>query len=154
VVEYAIKTPEKEIWIQLVPSTIGSSFYSILIIIKESHILGTNILKKNTLLQDLEKNKSGITQLNFGLNTDSLLTESKDELLQIVNIFQVHPDWKLKIDVHSAPLSKPDYVLSLAEKRAAAKGRELQTLGLMLASVVLKGLGNSKPLLPNDTEKA
>lgn len=153
VVEYVIKTPQKEVWVQLVPSSIGSGFYNILVVEKESLLLTTNINKQNLILKDLEKSAKAITNLYFDLDNVTLLTESKDELLNIVGIFQAHPDWKIKIEINNAPVGKPDYILALTEKRAAAIKQELIALGVKTISVEIKGLGDTKPVVSNDTEK-
>jgi outer membrane protein OmpA-like peptidoglycan-associated protein len=153
VVEYAIKTPQKEVWIQLVPGTIASNFYTLLVVEKSIQLLTININKQNLLLQALEKTGKAIINLSFQLDSDSLLSESKDELLSIVNVFQVHPNWKLTIEVNNAPVGKPDYVLALTEKRATQVKAALMALGVQSSAVEAKGLGDTKPLVSNDTEK-
>ncbi|MCC6287145.1 MAG: OmpA family protein [Chitinophagaceae bacterium] len=153
VVEYVIKTPDKEVWIQLVPATIGSGFYNLLVVEKQTQLLTTNINKENSILKEIETKGKTITNLFFELDNATLLTESKDEILNIVGIFQAHPDWKLKIEIHSAPIGKPDYTLALTEKRAAAIKNELVTLGIKPSLIDIKGLGDTKPLVSNDTEK-
>jgi outer membrane protein OmpA-like peptidoglycan-associated protein len=153
VIEYVIKTPQKEVWIQLVPGTIKSYYYNLLVVEKQSQYLTTNINKQNSILKDLEKNNKSISKLSFELDNSILLTESKDELLNIVGVFQAHPDWKIKIEIHSAPLGKSDYVLELTEKRAASVKEELVSLGVNSASIQIIGLGDKAPLVSNDTEK-
>jgi outer membrane protein OmpA-like peptidoglycan-associated protein len=153
VVEYVIKTPQKELWVQLVPSSIVSGFYNILVVEKESLLLTTNINKQNLILKDLEKSAKAVTNLYFDLDNIGLLTESRDELLNIVGLFQAHPDWKIKIEINNAPVGKPDYILALTEKRAAAVKEELISLGVKPSSIDVKGLGDTKPLVSNDTEK-
>ena len=152
VVEYVIKTPEKEVWIQLVPKSIVSKFYTLLVVEKQSQLITTNINKENLLLSDLAKDGKAVVNLVFDLDSSTLLTQSKDELLGIVGIFQAHPDWKIKIEVNNAPVGKPDYILALTERRALAIKDELVSLGVKSASVVAKGLGETKPLVSNDTE--
>jgi OmpA-OmpF porin, OOP family len=153
VANYVIKTQQKEVWIQLVAATIGSGFYTLMIVEKQDQLLTTNINKENTILKEMEKTGKATIQLYFDLDKDVLLTQSKDELLNIVGIFQAHPDWKIKIEVHSAPVGKPDYILSLTEKRAMAIKNELISLGVKLGAVEVKGLGDTKQLMANDTEK-
>lgn len=153
VVEYVIKTPEKEVWLQLVPGTIVSKFYTLLVVEKNNQLIATNTNKENLLLQDLEKDSVSIVNLEFELDNAVLLTQSKDELLSIVGVFQAHPDWKLKIEVNNAPVGKPDYTLSLTEKRAVAIKEELSSLGVKPSLLSVIGRGDSKPLVSNDTEK-
>jgi OmpA-OmpF porin, OOP family len=153
VVEYVIKTAEKEVWIQLQPFSMGSNFYTLLIVEKKTSLLMTNTNKKNTILEELEKKNDTNVAVSFELDGEKLLTESKDEILNIVGIFQKNPTWKLKINVHCAPIGKPDYALALTQKRAEAIKKELMGLGVKSASLDVKGIGDTKPLLPNETEK-
>ncbi|MFD2933637.1 OmpA family protein [Spirosoma flavum] len=153
VVEYVIKTATKEVWVQLVPSSIGSKFISLLIVEKQSQLIGLNTNKENAILKELEKNGKAISHLDFELDSAGLLTQSKDELLHIVGIFQAHPEWRLRIEVNTASVGKPEYNLSLTEKRAVALKEELVGLGVKATSVEAKGVGDTKPLGTNDTEK-
>jgi outer membrane protein OmpA-like peptidoglycan-associated protein len=154
VVEYVIKTAEKEVWVQLQPYSIGSNFYTLLIVEKKAILITLNTNKKNTFLLDLEKQKVSNFPVVFEPDTDVLLTESKDEILSIVGIFQSHPDWKLTLNVHNAPIGKPEYTLALTQKRADAIKKELLNLGVKAANLEVKGVGDTKPLMPNETEKA
>jgi OmpA-OmpF porin, OOP family len=154
VVEYVIKTAEKEVWVQLQPYSIGSKFYTLLVVEKKSTLLMTNTNKINALLADLEKKADTNFPAVFEPDTDRLLTESKDEILNIVGIFQKYPTWKLKINVHNAPIGKADYTLALTQKRAEAIKKELVELGVKPTSIDVKGMGDTKPLVPNESEKA
>lgn len=153
VVEYVIKTADKEVWIQLQPFSMGSNFYTLLIVEKKTSLLMTNTNKKNTILEELEKKNDTNVGVSFELDGEKLLTESKDEILNIVGIFQKNPTWKLKINVHCAPIGKPENALALTQKRAVAIQKELVELGIKAASIDVKGMGDVKPLLPNETEK-
>ena len=152
VVEYVIKTAVKEVWLQVVPATIGSKFISLLIVEKQSPLIGLNTNKENALLTELEKTGKSTSHLDFEPDNAGLLTQSKDELLTIVGIFQAHPEWKLRIEVNQASVGKPEYTLSLTEKRAAALQEALLGLGVKATSVEAKGVGDTKPLGSNDTE--
>ena len=153
VVEYVIKTRDKEIWLQLVPGTIASGFYNLLVVEKSTTLLSGNITKKNQILESLEKHGKVTTHMVFGLDSTNLLTESKDELLNIVGVYQAHPEWKLKVEIHNATVGKADYTLALSLKRAVALRNELITLGVKSASLETVGLGDTRPLVANDTEK-
>lgn len=153
VVEYIIKTPEKEVWVQLQPYSIASNFYTLLIVEKQEQLLTINTNKKNLILEELDKNKKITITLNFATNSTTLSTGSKDEILNIVGVFQAHPAWKLKIDVHNAPVGKSEYILNLTQKRADEIKQQLTSLGVKASSIEAKGWGDTKPLISNDTEK-
>ncbi len=152
IVEYVIKTPEKEVWVQLEPYSLVSKFYTLLVVEKSTPLLVLNTNKRNLLLEDLEKDKKAITHLSFEPDNATLLSESKDEILSMAGIFQAHPGWKLLIECHNAPVGNTAYTLALTGKRANAIKQELMTLGVKEAAVEVKGLGDQKPLVSNDTE--
>ncbi len=153
VIEYAIKTPDKEVWVQLVPYSLGSKFYTLLVVEKQTPLIPLNTNKHNQLLADLEKNKKAITYILFGPDNANMLSDSKDELLSIVGIFQSHPDWKLKIECYNAPVGTAAYALALTDKRATAIKQALLDLGVKPTSVEVTGMGDQKPLVPNTTEQ-
>jgi OmpA-OmpF porin, OOP family len=153
VVEYVLKTPEKEVWVQLQPYSLGSKFYTLLVVERKIPMLDLNTNKPNDVLQALQEGKTATLHLAFIPDEVNLETESKDEFLSIVGVFQAHPDWKLLIDVHSAPLGAPANAKALTEKRAAALSAQLQQLGVPVSRIVETGRGDEKPLQSNDTEK-
>ena len=152
VVEYVIKTSEKEVWLQVQPYSIGSLFYTLLVVEKRLPLLATNINKDNTLLKALEKSATAVTHLDFDPDKTMLLSQSSDEFLALIGVFQAHPDWKLKLTIHSAPVGPPGYILGLTEKRAIALKEALVSLGVSPARVEITGLGDSKPLVSNESE--
>ena len=152
VVEYVIKTSEKEVWVQLQPYSLPSKFYTLLVVEKQTPLLSLNTNKQNQILSDLEKARKAVLHLSFEPDNANLLSESKDEILSILGVFQAHPDWKLKLECHTAPVGTPAYALALTEKRADAIKGELLNLGVKAASIEAKGLGDQKPQVANDTE--
>ena len=153
VVEYVIKTPEKEVWLQLQPQSLGSQFYTLLLVEKESRLISTNINKKNQILLDLQKGGPAMTHLDFFPDSTALLDQSGDEVMNIVGVFQAHPDWKLKLDIHSAPVGKPEYTLALTQRRATAIQQLLISLGVKAGAIIVSGLGDQHALVPNESEK-
>ena len=153
VVEYVIKTPDKEVWVQLQPYSLGSKFYTLLVAEKSTPLLSLNTNKTNTILADLEKEKKAVVHLLFAPDSDTLLSESKDEILSIAGVYQAHPDWKLSLACYNAPVGKPDYTLALTGKRATAIKQQLMALGVKEASIMATGMGDGKPLVSNDTEQ-
>ena len=152
IIEYVIKTADKEVWVQLVPYDLDDN-YSLLVIEKDVPLLTINTTKENELIDDLEKNKKGVMHFSFEPDNENLETESKDELLSLVAVYQKHPDWILNLDCYSASIGKAEYTLTLTEKRARAIKQELLNLGVKSNAVIAKGWGDQKPVAPNDTEQ-
>lgn len=153
VAEYVIKTPEKEVWIQLEPYSLESKFYTLLVVEKTTPLLSLNTNKHNQIVEDLEKNKKAVVHLSFEPDNVVLLTESKAEILSVLGVFQSHPEWKLKLESYNAPIGKAEYTLTLTEKQANAIKQELINLGVKSASINVKGMGDQKPITSNDTEQ-
>jgi OmpA-OmpF porin, OOP family len=154
IVQYVIKTPQREVWVQLQPYTINSEYFGLVIIEKETKLINGNTNKENTILKELEKAGAATAHFSFEPDKDILLTESKDELLNLIGIFQKHPDWKIQLEFHSAPVGDPEYTLQLTQSRALALKNELSKLGVKPSNVESKGFGDQKPLVPNKSELA
>ena len=152
VVEYVIKTPEKEVWVQLQPYSLGSKFYTLLVVEKSTPLISLNTNKTNEIAASLEKDKKAILHLSFAPDSDTLLSESKDEILSIAGVYQAHPGWKLTLECYNAPVGKAEYTLQLTAKRAAAVKQQLLMLGVKDASLTATGMGDVKPIVSNDTE--
>lgn len=154
VVEYVIRTPQKEIYIQFQPYSIGSNFITLLIVEKQVELLATNTNNENKLVAKLLNNEIAICNIIYKTDDAELVTQSKADLLKIANIYQQYPLWKLKIEVHSAPVGKPEYILALTQKRAAEIKKQLLALGIKPDQLEVKGMGDSKPKVPNENEQS
>ncbi|MGL4630414.1 MAG: OmpA family protein [Leadbetterella sp.] len=152
IVEWVIKQNEKEVWLQLSPYTILSSYYSLSIVEKSNPLITGNINKKNQILEDLMLKKQAAVHIEFALDSVQIKSESGDEILKIVEVFQKNPTWKLKIEVHNAPLLKPQYVLELTQKRAKEIEKTLLNLGVKSSQLDVVGLGDSQPIDDNGKE--
>jgi outer membrane protein OmpA-like peptidoglycan-associated protein len=153
IVEYVIRTPEKEVWVQLQSHTLPSKFYTLLVVEKLNPLISLNTNKQNQILTDLEKSRKAVVSLNFEPDKANLLTSSKDRILSVLGVFQAHPDWKIKLVVYNASLGKPEITKSLTEKRADAIKTALIELGVKSTSIDAGGMGDSNPIVPNDTEQ-
>lgn len=153
VVEYVIRTPEKEVWIQLQPYSLASKFYTLLVVEKTTPMLSLNTNRPNMILAALEKDKKAVFPIAFLPDSDTLMSESTDDLLSLAGVYQAHPDWKLTITCFNAPVGKPEYALALTNKRALAIKRELLGLGVKDGSVAVVGMGDQKPVASNETER-
>lgn len=152
VVEYVIKTDDKEVWIQLQPYSLTSKFYTLLVVERTSSLITLNTNRPNQVVKDLEDRKKSTLRLHFGVDSTNLLTESKADLLQILGVYQKHPEWKLLIEGYCASFGNADYSLALTSKRVQAIQKDLLALGVKQSSIVVKGMGEQKPVKPNDTE--
>ncbi len=152
-ISYEIKTKNKEVYVQLQPYSIGSYFYTLLVVEKQTEMVNLNTNNENQILKDLTVNKTAIIKIDFELDSDILLSQSKDEILLLLGVLQAHKDWKLVIEVHQAPLGKLEDNQALSQKRANAIKVALNELGVNSNQIIASGIGDKKPLTSNDTEK-
>ena len=73
--------------------------------------------------------------------------------MNLVGIFQAHPDWTLRLVVNSAPVGQPGYSLGLTQQRAVALKEALLGLGVKASWVEATGVGEANPVASNETEK-
>jgi OmpA-OmpF porin, OOP family len=155
VVEYVVKTKNKEVWIQLQPFSLESNFYTLLVVEKDTKLISLNTNKANAILKDLDEKAKAVVQLEFEPDSiDDFLSQSADEILNIVNVYQERPAIKLKIEVHNAPIGKPEYILELSKKRAETIKNKLLGLGVKAAQLEVVGMGDTKAIVPNENEKS
>ncbi len=152
VVEYVIKTPEKEVWIQLQPYSLESKFYTLLVVERTSSLISLNSNRKNNVLLAMEKSKKATLRLHFGTDSTDLTTESNADLLQILGVYQAHPDWKLLLESYCASFGNNAYSMALTAKRAETVRKSLIALGVKESSITAKGMGEQKPVQANTTE--
>lgn len=153
VVEYVLRTPDKEVWVQLEPYSLGSKFYTLLVVERTNPLLMLNTNNANVIQAALEKTGKAITHLTFEPDQLALTSESKDELMNLLGIIQAHPDWKLRLELYNAPVGPAAYSLALTNKRVQAIKQSLVDMGVKSAAVDAVGMGEQKPLVPNDTEQ-
>jgi outer membrane protein OmpA-like peptidoglycan-associated protein len=152
-VAWKIVLPDKEIWVQLAPNSLGSNFYSLLVVEKQVQFIAGNINKKNLMLDSITKNGKANIAMQFLPDKQQLQTESSDEILNIANVFQTNPTWNLKIEVHISSLTDAAYALKLTQKRASEIENLLIKLGVKPTQLQVVGLGDANPIESNSTEQ-
>lgn len=99
-----------------------------------------------------EKGRVATQGIYFDTGSDAIRQESAPTLKEIGTMLKDHPDLQLTIEGHTDNVGKPESNQTLSEKRAAAVRQYLidnyQVDGARLEA---KGLGQTKPVGPNDT---
>lgn len=94
-----------------------------------------------------------IANIEFDYNSDIIKNESKDELSTIADILHRNKDFKLLITGHTDNTGSEEYNMELSLKRANAVRRKLVDMGIDPKRLATRGLGESQPLVPNDTDE-
>lgn len=93
-----------------------------------------------------------IRNVFFETGKTQLAAESSLELNRLVAIIQKHSNFSLEISGHTDDVGTDENNKSLSDKRANAVLKYLTSKGVSANRVVAVGYGESKPLVPNDSE--
>jgi outer membrane protein OmpA-like peptidoglycan-associated protein len=136
----------------------SGSYFSV-----SNHIDLTNDRTYHTVTQDIPLHQvddlveSGIplriNNLFFDYDRSSLRPESFPELNRMAGIIRSHPGLKVEIMGHTDDAGPDAYNLTLSESRALSVRDYLLTKGVPPESLTAKGYGETKPMLPNTSEK-
>lgn len=99
-----------------------------------------------------EKGRVATQGIYFDTGSDVIRQESAPTLKEIGTMLKDHPDLRLTIEGHTDNVGKPESNQTLSEKRAAAVRQYLvDNYQIDGARLEAKGLGQSKPVGPNDS---
>jgi outer membrane protein OmpA-like peptidoglycan-associated protein len=89
--------------------------------------------------------------INFDSDSDKIRDDSKPALDAILHMLAAKPEWKLSIEGHTDSTSTPAHNQELSERRAASVKAWLTMAGVDTARLSTAGMGQDKPVAPNDT---
>lgn len=90
--------------------------------------------------------------LNFEFGKADIKKESLPYLDKLADTMIKSKGWTLDIQGHTDDKGSDDFNMKLSQGRADAVKNYLITKGVMLDSITSKGFGESKPLVPNDSD--
>jgi outer membrane protein OmpA-like peptidoglycan-associated protein len=90
--------------------------------------------------------------VNFDFNKSVLRPDSAPVLAAVLHLFTATPSFSAEVGGHTDNIGKPDYNLKLSEARAAAVKTWLVAHGVAADRVTSRGFGDTRPLVPNDTD--
>ena len=86
------------------------------------------------------------------LTRRTLGTQAQGSLLKLANVLQKYPDTNIEILGHTDDKGTNAYNQRLSQRRAASASSYLRSQGIANARVTTKGLGETDPKVPNDSE--
>jgi outer membrane protein OmpA-like peptidoglycan-associated protein/outer membrane protein assembly factor BamB len=120
----------------------------------KKEILTGNEDDKEIRLDKIEKNKTFvIDNINFEFNKAYLKKESMNLVERVLRIMKENQKLKLEVRGHTDNIGDPAYNQKLSERRADAVAEYLIKNGISPERIKSKGLGETKPLVPNTSEK-
>jgi OOP family OmpA-OmpF porin len=93
-----------------------------------------------------------IQNIIFELNKSDILPEFHSTLDEVVTVLKNNSTIKIRIDGHTCSRGTEAYNQALSLRRANAVRSYLTDHGIDAARLTSKGFGESKPILPNDSE--
>jgi outer membrane protein OmpA-like peptidoglycan-associated protein len=88
----------------------------------------------------------------FGFNEADLSATSKQNLTKLDDVLKKYPDTDIEIIGHTDDKGSDDYNQKLSERRATSVANYLQANGIPASRVKTRGMGESDPKAPNDSD--
>jgi outer membrane protein OmpA-like peptidoglycan-associated protein/tetratricopeptide (TPR) repeat protein len=98
-------------------------------------------------------NKVILKNIFFDTNKFDLQSDSKAELLKLVEFLNVNPTVHIEISGHTDNVGAVQFNQTLSENRAKSVYQYLVTNGIPAARLVYKGYGETQPIAPNTTDE-
>lgn len=90
--------------------------------------------------------------LNFEFGKADIKKDSYPYLDKLADTLNKAKNWTLEIQGHTDDKGGDDFNMKLSQNRADAVKNYLITKGVLLDTITAKGFGESKPLVPNDSD--
>ena len=89
----------------------------------------------------------------FDSNSSELQDQSIDELKRVIHLMEDNPEIVIEIAAHTDNVGSSEYNLKLSEDRAKSVVNYLQLQGVDKDKTIARGYGESKPVVPNNSEE-
>ena len=91
--------------------------------------------------------------IEFDYNKATVREESYPRIAEVVDAMQRNPDIEIEIRGHTDDSGEEEYNLDLSERRAKAVAERIVESGISRGRLRVKGFGESRPIVPNDSEE-
>jgi len=87
----------------------------------------------------------------FATNAATILEQHRGALDAVVQVLQLNPGLRVRLDGHTDDTGAAEYNFDLAERRANAVSQFLQAAGVDGSRLEIRGFGPSRPIASNDS---
>jgi VWFA-related protein len=94
-----------------------------------------------------------LVNIEFDYDRATIRPESMPRIREVADVLNSYPSMGLEIRGHTDDRGTDEYNQRLSEERAQAVADALEDMGIKSARLTVKGFGESKPLVPNDSEE-
>lgn len=114
-------------------------------------------IKKQVPDAQVERKGEGIivtfnSNVLFGFDKYQLTDASRATVQKLATVLNTYPDENVLVIGHTDNTGSASYNMDLSQKRAQSVADYLSTLGIASARISTKGMGETDPKVPNDTE--
>ncbi len=128
----------------------GYSFYNTTVDLKKKDAPKKLDVKLKELKEDTKLTLNNIT---FESNSADLNESSYTELDRVVKLMNDNPGIRIEISAHTDNVGSDAYNMRLSKRRAQSVVQYLLDTGIDQSRLISRGYGESKPLVPNDTDE-
>ncbi|MFN2457503.1 MAG: OmpA family protein [Chitinophagaceae bacterium] len=90
----------------------------------------------------------------FGFDRSNLTRKAENNLDDLITVLKKYPDTNIEILGHTDSKGTDEYNQGLSERRASSVESYLRTNGISSSRLKTRGLGESDPIVANDTEES
>jgi VWFA-related protein len=94
-----------------------------------------------------------LVNIEFDYDKATIRPESMPRVREIADVMKNYPTIRLEIRGHTDDKGSDDYNQRLSEQRARAVADALQEMGVGSTRLTVRGYGESRPLVPNDSDE-
>jgi VWFA-related protein len=94
-----------------------------------------------------------LVNIEFDYDKATIRPESMPRIREVADVMRTYPGMSLEVRGHTDDRGGEEYNLRLSEQRARAVADALEEMGISAARLTIRGLGESQPLVPNDSEE-
>lgn len=146
---FVIRREDRDVWIRTCQS---KRFAGFIVAETEAFVPTVSLLPADRLKQQLDVDGKVALQVNFATDSAEILSESRSQIGQVLELLRDHPELRLSVDGHTDNSGGARHNQALSERRAAAVKASLVEQGIDASRLQSRGFGQDRPVEDNATD--